>query len=40
MPDWQALEKKYFMNTFKRMPLTLDQGQRHALERLHEVFPL
>ncbi len=27
MADWQALEKKYFMATFKRMPLTLAQGQ-------------
>jgi len=27
MTDWQGLEKKYFMSTFKRMPLTLVQGQ-------------
>ncbi len=27
MTDWQELEKKYFMRTFKRMPLTLVQGQ-------------
>ena len=27
MTDWQKLEKKYFMNTFKRMPLTLVRGQ-------------
>jgi predicted acetylornithine/succinylornithine family transaminase len=27
MTVWQDLEKKYFMNTFKRMPLTLVQGQ-------------
>jgi acetylornithine/N-succinyldiaminopimelate aminotransferase len=27
MTDWQSLEKKYFMSTFKRMPLTLVRGQ-------------
>jgi len=27
MTDWQELEKKYFMRTFKRMPLTLVRGQ-------------
>lgn len=27
MTNWQALEKKYFMSTFKRMPLTIVQGQ-------------
>jgi len=27
MADWQGLEKKYFMTTFKRMPLTIVQGQ-------------
>ncbi len=27
MTNWQALEKKYFMDTFKRMPLTVVQGQ-------------
>jgi len=25
--DWQELEKKYFMRTFKRMPLTLVRGE-------------
>jgi acetylornithine/N-succinyldiaminopimelate aminotransferase len=27
MTDWQDLEKKYFMKTFKRLPLTLVRGQ-------------
>ena len=27
MTNWQGLEKKYFMTTFKRMPLTIVQGQ-------------
>jgi acetylornithine/N-succinyldiaminopimelate aminotransferase len=27
MTDWQNLEKRYFMATFKRMPLTLVRGQ-------------
>ena len=27
MTDWQSLEKKYLMSTFKRMPLTLVRGQ-------------
>ncbi|MEE8470201.1 MAG: aspartate aminotransferase family protein [Dehalococcoidia bacterium] len=27
MADWQGLEKKYFMTTFKRVPLTIVQGQ-------------
>ena len=27
MTDWQKLEKKYFMSTFKRMPLTLVGGK-------------
>ena len=27
MSEWQGLEKKYFMPTFKRMPLTIVQGQ-------------
>lgn len=27
MTDWQELERKYLMNTFKRLPLTLVQGQ-------------
>jgi len=27
MTDWQELEKKYFMSTFKRMPVTLVQGR-------------
>ena len=27
MTDWQKLEKKYFMNTFRRMPLTLVKGR-------------
>jgi predicted acetylornithine/succinylornithine family transaminase len=27
MSEWQGLEKKYFMGTFKRMPVTLVQGQ-------------
>ena len=27
MADWQGLEKKLFMGTFKRMPVTLVQGQ-------------
>jgi len=27
MTNWQGLEKKYFMATFKRMPLTIVQGQ-------------
>jgi acetylornithine aminotransferase/acetylornithine/N-succinyldiaminopimelate aminotransferase len=27
MTDWQKLEKKYFMSTFKRMPVTLVKGK-------------
>ena len=27
MSDWQELEKKYFMATFKRLPVTLVRGQ-------------
>ena len=27
MTDWQELEEKYLMNTFKRLPLTLVRGQ-------------
>jgi len=27
MTNWQGLEKKYFLSTFKRMPLTVVQGQ-------------
>src|SRR4030042_2930430 len=27
MTDWQKLEKKYFMPTFKRMPITLVKGK-------------
>ncbi|HAZ31595.1 MAG TPA: aspartate aminotransferase family protein [Dehalococcoidia bacterium] len=27
MSDWQELEKKYFMSTFKRLPVTLVRGQ-------------
>ena len=27
MTDWQELEKKYFMTTFKRLPLTLVRGE-------------
>ena len=27
MTDWQDLEKKYFMKTFRRLPLTLVRGQ-------------
>lgn len=27
MTDWQALEKKYYMQTFKRTPLTLVRGE-------------
>ena len=27
MADWQELENKYFMRTFKRMPLTLVRGE-------------
>ncbi|MCL0059120.1 aspartate aminotransferase family protein [Dehalococcoidia bacterium] len=27
MSDWQELEKKYFMSTFKRLPVTLARGQ-------------
>ena len=27
MTDWQELEKKYFMNTFKRLPVTLVRGE-------------
>ncbi len=27
MSDWQELEQKYFMRTFKRMPLTLVRGE-------------
>jgi acetylornithine/N-succinyldiaminopimelate aminotransferase len=27
MADWQELEKKYYMRTFKRMPVTLVRGQ-------------
>lgn len=27
MTDWQELERKYYMNTFKRVPVTLVRGQ-------------
>ena len=27
MTDWQKLEKKYFMPTIKRMPITLVKGK-------------
>ncbi|MCK5654646.1 MAG: aminotransferase class III-fold pyridoxal phosphate-dependent enzyme, partial [Dehalococcoidia bacterium] len=27
MTDWQELEHKYLMNTFKRLPLTLVRGE-------------
>jgi predicted acetylornithine/succinylornithine family transaminase len=27
MTDWQELEKKYYMNTFRRVPLTLVRGE-------------
>ena len=27
MTDWQELERKYLMNTFKRLPVTLVRGE-------------
>ncbi len=27
MSDWQGLEQKYYMRTFKRMPITIERGQ-------------